>query len=67
MLKGEGRSLVESVFKAAKDAGQRLVKEGKISEDLLGKVSKKLMSDEEYQKRNEENDGANEESYGSIG
>jgi hypothetical protein len=50
MLKGEGRSLVESVFKAAKDAGQRLVKEGKISEDLLGKVSKKLMSDEEYQK-----------------
>lgn len=50
MLKGEGRSLVESVFKAAKDAGQRLVEEGKISEDLLGKVSKKLMSDEEYQK-----------------
>jgi multimeric flavodoxin WrbA len=47
ILKG---SLVESVFKAAKDAGQRLVKEGKISEDLLGKVSKKLMSDEEYQK-----------------
>lgn len=50
MLKGEGRTLVESIFKAAKDAGRQLVREGRISEDLLGTVSKKLMSDEEYQK-----------------
>ncbi len=42
LIKGEVRALVESVFKATKDACRHLAREGKISEDLLGKVSMKL-------------------------
>jgi len=51
MMKGEGWALLDSVFKAAKEAGRQLVNEGKISEEFLGEVSKKLMSDEEMMER----------------
>ncbi|MDD1758939.1 MAG: flavodoxin family protein [Methanotrichaceae archaeon] len=54
MMKGEGRAILESIFKAAKEAGRQLVIEGKISKRLLDDVSKRLMSEEEYKK------GANE-------
>jgi len=54
MMKGKGRELLESIFKAAKDAGKQLVNEGRISKELLDAVSKGLMSEEEYEK------GANE-------
>src|SRR5512137_2720166 len=54
MIKGEGRAILESIFKAAKEAGRQLVNEGKISKRLLDDVSRQLMSEEEYKK------GANE-------
>ena len=50
MMKGDGAVILESIFEAAKEAGRQLVKEGKISEDVLKEVSKKLLSDEEYKK-----------------
>jgi multimeric flavodoxin WrbA len=50
MAKGEGRAKLDNVFKAANEAGRQLVNEGKISKELLGEVSKKLMSDEDYEK-----------------
>ena len=50
LMKGEGRMLVESVISAAKESGRQLAKDGTISEDLLAKVSNKLMSNEDYQR-----------------
>jgi hypothetical protein len=50
MMKGEGRAVLDSVLKAAKEAGRQLVHDGKISEELFVEVSKKLMSDEDYKK-----------------
>jgi len=50
MMKGDGAVILKSIFEAAKEAGRQLVKEGKISEDVLKEVSKKLLSDEEYKK-----------------
>jgi multimeric flavodoxin WrbA len=50
MMKGDGATILKSIFEAAKEAGRQLVKEGKISEDVLKEVSKKLLSDEEYKK-----------------
>jgi multimeric flavodoxin WrbA len=48
MMKGGRSGVLKSIFEAAKAAGRQLVKEGKISEDILREVSKKLLSDEEY-------------------
>jgi multimeric flavodoxin WrbA len=48
MMKGGRSGVLKSIFEAAKAAGRQLVKEGKISEDVLREVSKKLLSDEEY-------------------
>ncbi|MDD1752018.1 MAG: flavodoxin family protein [Methanotrichaceae archaeon] len=50
MMKGEGRAILESIFKAAKEAGRQLTNEGKISQRLLDDVSRQLMSEEEYKK-----------------
>jgi multimeric flavodoxin WrbA len=50
MMKGDGATVLKSIFEAAKEAGRQLVKEGKISENVLNDVSKKLISDEEYKK-----------------
>src|SRR5512136_2234960 len=44
MIKSEGRAMLESIFKAAKEAGRQLVNEGKISKRLLDDVSRQLMS-----------------------
>ena len=50
MMKGDGRAIMEGIFRAAEEAGRQLANEGKISEGLLKEVSTKLMSDEDYQK-----------------
>jgi multimeric flavodoxin WrbA len=50
MMKGEGAAVQKSIFDAAKEAGRQLVKEGKISEEILKAVSKKLMPEEDYKK-----------------
>ena len=54
MTKGEGRAMLDSVFKAAKEAGRQLIKDGRISEELLGEVSKKLLPEEDYRRGFEE-------------
>ena len=48
MMKGDGAAVLKSIFGAAKEAGRQLVMEGKISEELLKEVSKKLIPEEEY-------------------
>lgn len=50
MMKGEGRTVLEGIFRAANEAGRQLVRDGKISEELQRAVSKELMSNEEYEK-----------------
>jgi multimeric flavodoxin WrbA len=50
MIKAGETGLVEGVFKAAKEAGRQLVKEGKISEETLKAVSKELMPRDAYYK-----------------
>ena len=50
MIKAGETGLAEGVFKAAKEAGRQLVKEGKISEDTLKAVSKELMPRDAYYK-----------------
>ena len=42
--------MVEGVFKAAKEAGHQIVKEGRISEDTQKAVSKTLMPRDAYYK-----------------
>lgn len=49
MIKGDGAAVLKSIFEAAKEAGRQLVKDGKISEKVLDDVSKKLISDKEYE------------------
>jgi multimeric flavodoxin WrbA len=50
MIKAGETGLVEGVFKAAKEAGRQLVKDGKISEETLKAVSKELMPRDAYYK-----------------
>lgn len=50
LMEGSGKAVLDNVFKAAKEAGRQLVKEGRISEELQKAVSQKLMSDEDYEK-----------------
>jgi len=50
MIKAGETSLVEGVFKAAREAGHQLVKDGKISEDVQKAVSKELMPRDAYYK-----------------
>jgi multimeric flavodoxin WrbA len=50
MIKAGETGLVEGVFKAAKEAGRKLAKEGMISEYILKAVSKELMSRDAYYK-----------------
>jgi putative NADPH-quinone reductase len=51
MMKDERAPVVTGIFEAAKDAGRQLAREGKISKDTLKEISKKLMPDEEYTRR----------------
>ena len=50
MIKGGETGLVEGVFRAAKEAGRQLVKEGKISEESQKAVSRELMPRDAYYK-----------------
>ena len=50
MIKAGETGLVEGVFRAAKDAGRQLAKEGKISEELQKEVAKELMPRDAYYK-----------------
>ncbi len=50
MMKTKGMEQVKGVFQSAKEAGRRLVKEGKISEDIQKEISKELMPKEAYYK-----------------
>ncbi len=50
MIKAGETRLVEGVFKAAKEAGRQLAKEGRISEDILKAVNKELMPRDAYYK-----------------
>jgi multimeric flavodoxin WrbA len=50
MLKAGETGLVESVFRAAKEAGRQLAKEGKISEESQKAVSRELMPRDAYYK-----------------
>jgi multimeric flavodoxin WrbA len=54
LMEGKGKAILDSVFRAAKEAGRQLVNEGKISNELQRDVSQKLMSDEDYKKGMEE-------------
>jgi hypothetical protein len=46
---GETRQ-TDGVIQAAREAGRQLVKEGRISEEILGDVSRPLISQEVYYK-----------------
>ena len=50
MIKAGETGLVKGVFRAAKDAGRQLAKEGKISEELQKEVAKELMPRDAYYK-----------------
>ena len=50
MVKAGETGLVEGVFRAAKEAGRQLAKEGKISEELQKEVSRELMPKDAYYK-----------------
>jgi len=50
MVKAGETGLVEGVFRAAKEAGRQLAKEGKISEELQKEVSRELMPRDAYYK-----------------
>jgi polyhydroxyalkanoate synthesis regulator phasin len=50
MIKAGETGLVEGVFRAAKEAGRQLVKEGKISEESQKAVSRELMPRDAYYK-----------------
>ena len=53
MMAGE-TAAVDGVFSAAKEAGRQLVVEGRISEEVLSKVSRPLMPQDAYYKAAEE-------------
>jgi multimeric flavodoxin WrbA len=55
LMAGKGKAILDRVVGAAKEAGRQLINEGKISDELQRVVSEKLMSDEDYEKRMEEN------------
>jgi multimeric flavodoxin WrbA len=50
MIKAGETRLVEGVFRAAKEAGRQLAKEGKIAEELQKEVSRELMPRDAYYK-----------------
>jgi hypothetical protein len=50
MIKAGETGLAESVFKAAREAGRQIVKEGRILEDTQKAVSKELMPRDAYYK-----------------
>ena len=50
MIKAGETRLVEGIFRAAKEAGRQLAKEGKITEDLQKEVAKELMPRDAYYK-----------------
>ena len=50
MVKAGETGLVEGVFRAAKEAGRQLVKDGRISEELQNAVSRELMPRDAYYK-----------------
>jgi multimeric flavodoxin WrbA len=50
MIKAGESALVEGIFKAARESGRQLVKEGRISEDTQKAVSKELMPRDAYYK-----------------
>ena len=50
MVKAGETALVEGIFRAAREAGRQLVKEGRISEELQEKVSRELMPRDAYYK-----------------
>lgn len=50
MLKAGEIGLVDGIFRAARDAGRQLAKEGMISEELQKQVSKELMPRDAYYK-----------------
>jgi multimeric flavodoxin WrbA len=50
MIKAGEMGLIEGVFQAARDAGQQLVKEGRISEEIQKAVSRELMPRDAYYK-----------------
>ena len=50
MIKAGETGLVEGVFRAAKEAGRQLAKEGKISEEFQKEVSRELMPKDAYYK-----------------
>lgn len=54
MIKAGETRLVESIFKAAREAGHQLVKDGRISEDIQKAVSKELMPRDAYYKAAQE-------------
>jgi hypothetical protein len=50
MIKAGETGLVEGVFRAAKEAGLQLAKEGKITEETQKEVSRELMPKDAYYK-----------------
>jgi multimeric flavodoxin WrbA len=50
MIKAGEMGLIEGVFQVARDAGQQLVKEGRISEEIQKAVSRELMPRDAYYK-----------------
>jgi len=44
----EGQKLLESIFKAARDAGSQLAREGRISDEKLKGISRELMTRDEF-------------------
>ncbi|MDD4161092.1 MAG: flavodoxin family protein [Methanothrix sp.] len=50
MIKAGETALVEGIFRAAREAGRQLVKEGMISEELEARVSRELMPRDAYNK-----------------
>lgn len=50
MMKAGETALVEGVFRAAREAGRQLVREGKISEEIQKEVSRELMPRDAYYK-----------------
>jgi multimeric flavodoxin WrbA len=50
MVKAGETALVEGIFRAAREAGRQLIKEGKITEELQKEVSRELMPRDAYYK-----------------
>ena len=48
MIKAGETALIEGIFKAAKQAGHQLIKDGRISEDMEKAVSRELMPRDAY-------------------